>query len=184
MATDVIEESDHMAFCKKCGSEIKENMEFCTICGEKIGAGNKTKSTIKRGSDISNKVTGKVEGLQEDKQDINENRIMAILAYVIYLIPMYGARNSKFARYHACQGRLLFQEYFGLIVGCLVFLTIFSWLPADGILFKIVLILVIFEVGVIVISHVIGIIHACKGEMKPLPFSKGVLMPFLKWIFK
>lgn len=171
IATAIIEESDHMAFCKKCGNEIKDGIDFCTICGEKIGA------------DISNKVTGEVEGFQSDKQDINENRIMAILAYVIYLIPMYGAKNSKFARYHAYQGRLLFQEYFGLIIGCLVFYTFFSWLSVYGILFKIVMIVVIFEGGVLIISHIIGIIHACKGEMKPLPFLKGVLMPFLKWIF-
>lgn len=173
-----------MAFCKKCGNEIKEDMKFCTVCGEGIEGGDKAENTIKMGKSVSNKVMEEMERLQTDRKDINKNRIMAILAYVIYLIPMYGARNSKFARYHAYQGRLLFQAYFGLVIGCLMFLTFFSWLSVSGIIFKIIVIMVIFDGCLIVIAHIMGIIHACKGEMKPLPFLEGVLMPFLKWIFK
>lgn len=41
-------------------------------------------------------------------QDAQENKGMAVLAYLIFLIPLLAAKESKFARYHTNQGLVLF----------------------------------------------------------------------------
>ena len=45
-----------------------------------------------------------------DPNDINQNKIMAILAYfgILVVIPILAAKESKFARFHANQGLVLF----------------------------------------------------------------------------
>ena len=46
---------------------------------------------------------------QFDKADVEQNKVMAILAYfgILVLIPILAAKDSKFARFHANQGLLL-----------------------------------------------------------------------------
>ncbi|HPL93320.1 MAG TPA: hypothetical protein PLB38_03500 [bacterium] len=51
------------------------------------------------------------------KEDIEKNKVMAILAYIIWLIPYLGAKDSKFAMYHAKQGLVLFLASLALYVG-------------------------------------------------------------------
>lgn len=43
---------------------------------------------------------------QFDPRDIQNNKVMAILAYfgILVLIPIFAAKESKFARFHANQG--------------------------------------------------------------------------------
>ena len=42
-------------------------------------------------------------------EDIEQNKVMALLAYLglLFLVPMFAAPNSKFARYHTNQGLVL-----------------------------------------------------------------------------
>ena len=44
-----------------------------------------------------------------DKEDIQKNTFMAILAYfgILVLIPIFAAKDSKFARFHSNQGLIL-----------------------------------------------------------------------------
>ena len=55
-----------------------------------------------------------------DQQDINNNKVMAILAYfgILVLVPILGAKESKFARFHANQGLVL------CVCGCAVWLVV------------------------------------------------------------
>ncbi|MGI6730424.1 MAG: hypothetical protein ACOX5F_00790 [Anaerovoracaceae bacterium] len=46
-----------------------------------------------------------------DPQDIQENKIMAGLAYILFFLPLISCKESKFGRFHANQGLVL------LIVG-------------------------------------------------------------------
>ncbi len=46
--------------------------------------------------------------LQPDPEDVEKNKAMAILAYIIFFIPLLAAKESKFAMYHANQGLNLF----------------------------------------------------------------------------
>lgn len=95
--------------------------------------------------------------LQPDPVDVEKNKVMGILAYIIFFIPLLAAKESKFAMYHANQGLVLFLLGVAVsIVGSIIpFLGWFIILPI-GYLAWLVL-------------AIIGIINASKGEMKALP---------------
>lgn len=99
-----------------------------------------------------------------DKKDIEENSVMALLSYIwiLWLIPLLAAPKSKFARYHANQGLVLFilEMIIGVVFGSL------SWIPTIGIVFTILLSLC--ELLCLVLA-VIGIVNAVQGQAKELP---------------
>ncbi len=104
-----------------------------------------------------------------DPQDIEKNKIMAILAYLGFLviIPLFCAGESRFARFHVNQGLVLLIT--DIILGMIFALV--GWLPLIGWLIKIVrwLASVIFFVFM-----VIGILNAYRGKAKDLPFIGGI----------
>ncbi|MBO4422926.1 MAG: hypothetical protein J5879_05775 [Clostridia bacterium] len=85
-----------------------------------------------------------------EEQDITKNKAMAILAYfdILVLIPIFAAKDSKFARFHSNLGLILF---FADII-CMI-IPIIGWIALIAVL----------------VFHVIGIINAAKGEAKNLP---------------
>ena len=95
--------------------------------------------------------------LQPDPADVEKNKMMGILAYIIFFIPLLAAKESKFAMYHANQGLVLFLLGVVVsIVGSIIpFLGWFIILPIGSLL--------------VIVLAIIGIINASKGEMKPLP---------------
>lgn len=98
----------------------------------------------------------------EEKNDIEKNKAMAILAYIFFLIPLLAAKDSKFAMYHANQGLLIFLA--ALVINIVGFIVPFiGWF-------------VILPVGIIaVIGYMIlGIINAANGAFKPLPLIGGI----------
>ncbi len=97
---------------------------------------------------------------QNDSKDVQDNKVMAILAYIIFFIPLLVARNSPFAMYHANQGLTLFLV---AVAANLVF----SIIPFLGLLLPFVS-LAIFA------FMIIGIVNASKGERKPLPLMGNV----------
>jgi uncharacterized membrane protein len=90
-------------------------------------------------------------------KDAEDNKVMGILAYIIFFIPLLAAKDSKFAKYHANQGLLLFLA--GLIIN-----TVGTIIPIIGWF-------IIIPLGnlAVVILAILGIINAAKGEMKQLP---------------
>ena len=95
--------------------------------------------------------------LKADSKDFDENKLWAILAYILFFLPMIFAKDSKFANYHAKQGLVLFIA--GLLInvvgGIIPILGWFIILPLGNIL--------------VIILAIIGIINAAKAEMKQLP---------------
>lgn len=119
-----------------------------------------------------NKINEKVEEIKEevkevlvtpdttasfDQADINNNKIFAILAYfgILVLVPIFAAKDSKFAKFHANQGLLVFiAEIAGSVI---------SVIPVLGTLVSFVVSIACFALAII------GIINAAKGEAKELP---------------
>lgn len=99
-----------------------------------------------------------------DQNDITTNKVMAILAYLSWLviIPLFGAKDSKFARFHCNQGLVLaIAEVLAWVVfGILRRLPFIGWIfgLCEGLLS-----LVCF------IFTVLGIINAANGRAKELP---------------
>ncbi|MGE5416991.1 MAG: DUF4870 domain-containing protein [Acidobacteriota bacterium] len=92
-----------------------------------------------------------------DPADAEQNMVMGVLAYVLFLIPLLAAKESKFAMYHANQGLNLF--IFSIAVMILgTFIPLLGWF----------LILPIGSLACFVF-FILGIVNAVKKEMKPLP---------------
>ncbi|MBR3946765.1 MAG: zinc ribbon domain-containing protein [Bacteroidales bacterium] len=103
-------------------------------------------------------------------EDVQNNKVFAILAYfgILVLVPIFAAKESKFARFHANQGLVLcivevvwyLISYFislalihSLSFGFLALWTGISWLVNIGIL----------------VFAIIGIVNAAQGSTKPMP---------------
>ena len=99
-----------------------------------------------------------------DKKDIEENKAMACLAYIIAPVPYFVEDKSKWVRYHAIQGMNLFilTVLFALSVSIIssVFLFDFPILKA---------ILKALLYAFMIIYALIGIINVCNEEAKELP---------------
>ncbi len=97
-----------------------------------------------------------------DQEDVEKNKSFAILAYIIFLIPLLLARESKYAMYHANQGLILFLAA--------VILNVFSsFIPFIG-----KFLIIPFGYLALIILAVLGIVNASKGEMKALPIIGGI----------
>ncbi len=107
----------------------------------------------------------KEETKTEAKNDNNENLVMGILAYIglLVLVPIFAAKDSKFARFHANQGLILLI----IEVACSVVFGILGMIPYVGIIFSILG----GAVGVIcLILSIIGIVNVCKNKTEELPY--------------
>lgn len=95
---------------------------------------------------------------QADPKDVEKNKVMAVLAYVIFFLPfLTDAKDSPFAKFHANQGFLLFLfSVIGQIVGGIV--PIIGWF---------VIIPLVWLAAIIFL--ILGIINASSGQMKELP---------------
>jgi uncharacterized membrane protein len=99
-----------------------------------------------------------------DPEDARRNMAMAILAYLswLVLIPLFLAKNSKFARFHCNQGLILAI----LETICWVVLGILGGLPLLGWIFR----LINGVLGVVFLLYaILGIVNAVNGRAKELP---------------
>lgn len=112
--------------------------------------------------------------MEVNTKDAQDNKAMGILAYlgILVLVPIFAAKESPFARFHANQGLVLLiaEAAYGIAVAILsaIFLAISLrlWLVINTIL------------GILWIAFavwaILGIVNAAKGEMKPLPIIGGI----------
>ncbi len=93
---------------------------------------------------------------------MESNKLMAAISYIwiLFLVPLFAAKDDAFARYHANQGLVLF-----LVSIALGIIAIIPFIGA-----------IISAIGGIVtfVFMILGIINALKGEMKPLPLIGGI----------
>lgn len=101
------------------------------------------------------------------EEDIRENKAVALLSYIfiLFLVPLLACPNSKFARFHANQGLVLFlTELAGSIVfGIIRVMFRFIHLGIIGSLLAWV-----FNALMLVLI-IVGIINAAQGRARELP---------------
>ena len=136
-----------MAFCGKCGKEMDDGAKFCPSCG----ASATGKPAVQ---------AAQVVEIQADPNDAESNKGMAIIAYILFFVPLITGdhKKSPFVMFHTNQGLLLFLFSVGgsIISSILVIIII-------GILLWAV-------VGIAsLIFLILGIMNAVNGRMKPLP---------------
>ncbi len=92
-----------------------------------------------------------------DTQDIEQNKVYAILAYIgiLFLVPLLAAKDSPYAKFHTNQGLVLFL--FSIALGVIGPIPVLGWIAAVA--------------GSIIafVFMIIGIVNAAQGECKPLP---------------
>lgn len=189
-----------MAYCGKCGQQVDEGVKFCPACGTPMQVttahpgGRQTTQPIAPGTQPAGNPTGaktttdtlgnRLENLnntadmtdQFDKADVEQNKVMAILAYfgILVLVPILAAKESKFARFHSNQGLILCIAMFAWIIADAVLtavlrailwrgLGLWSIYSLCGTILNLVYIL-------FTVLAIIGIINAVNGRAKELPF--------------
>lgn len=103
-----------------------------------------------------------------DPKDIEQNKVMAILAYfgILVLVPLFGAKESKFARFHTNQGILLCIASLALWVVLQILASIL--LSISWRMLWLVSVLSLLWIVILVLA-IIGIINAANGKAKELP---------------
>ena len=111
-----------MKICKQCGAEVADNASFCAKCGAKMeatgnagGAGN----TENMGNAGANMNQGQYQQYYQapvdpydhtaefDQKDISDNKVFAMIAYLIgtmgIIIALLASHKSPYAMFHVRQ---------------------------------------------------------------------------------
>lgn len=180
-----------MAFCGKCGADMKDG-KFCPSCGAPAdGAGNAGGGSTQGFEDGLNKAAKGVEEkfnkfnntkdttADYDAADIQAHKATAWLAYIgpLFLIPLLAFKDSKYSRFHAIQGATMCA----LWVASWIVTVILSLIPIPmtghvfgagftyyGTPLWMSLIIWVIEIFVLVFA-IVGIINAATGKAKELP---------------
>lgn len=155
-----------MKKCSKCGAEIEDSAMKCPVCG--------ATQITDQGEDLGKKITesfGKFNDTKEttseyDSRDIENNKVFAILSYIgiLFVVGLIAAPKSKFARFHANQGLVLFitEIVLGIVSGIVSFIPVVSGIVSA-------------VVGIISLVYmVIGIYNSASGKAKELPVIGGI----------
>ena len=156
-----------MAFCNQCGAQLQDGATFCPACGAQQGVAPQAAPQAAPQEQPQQQPAGgsfmdQIQNTPDytatmDPADIEANKGLSILAYlgILFLVPLFAAPQSKFAKFHANQGLIL------CIIG--VVLMIFTWIPIIC-YFAYLLDLVLFA------YMIIGILNVVNGKAKELPF--------------
>ncbi len=140
-------------FCKNCGKELADVAKFCDGCGSPVVAEQQAPAVPEQPAPAAS------EG--------QENKVIFVLAYILFFLPLVACPNSKVGRFHANQGLLLLiTSVAGQIVVTILssILIAVSWR-----LLTITSLLGWAWAIVVLVLVVIGMVNAGKGEQKPLP---------------
>jgi uncharacterized membrane protein/ribosomal protein L40E len=171
-----------MAVCKTCGASLSEEVKFCPRCGSPMsaeengaasGGANRSSSFNKQTFDDMMNTEDVTANM--DPEDIQKNKVMAVLAYLgfLILIPIFTATDSRFARYHVGQAINLWAAE--VILSLIV--SIFKWIPVIGVIIRILS----WIVGIVIfVLAVLGLVNAVQGRAKALPLVGNIKNMFTK----
>lgn len=151
-----------MAFCTRCGSNLQEGSMVCPNCGAPVNQAQNQSFDF-------NQVTDMPDHTNEfDPADIQQNKILAVLGYIgiLFLVPLLAAPNSRFAKFHANQGLVLFLlEMVWNIVTQIIVAVLGVFIKNT---FFISAIFGLLSIALLVLAC-LGIYNAATGKAKELP---------------
>lgn len=104
----------------------------------------------------------------------SNDTLMGVLAYlgILCLIPLFAAKDSEFAQYHAKQGLTLFAFEIAAVVlmWIISFVAIMGGLGFLGLLS---IFIWIAQIGFLVLA-ILGIVNVVNGKKVPLPIIGGI----------
>ncbi len=189
-----------MSFCPKCGNQVEDGVAFCPACGANLTTSEANTTEQQTASqqpnyqenqntqnqnftNAFNNLNNTADSTAEcDPADIQNNKVMAVLSYfgILVLIPIFAAKNSKFARFHANQGLLLFIAEIALQIIQRILQAVFpyhwtsSYTYTRGIVYNILAFVIAVLMIVILVLTIIGIVNAVKGKAKELPIIGSI----------
>ena len=162
-----------MAFCGKCGTKLEDNVKFCPNCGastEMEPESGPATASAQPSFDKLTQTPDTTAGYTAD--EIQNGKLMGILAYlsILVLIPLFAAKDNRFARYHTNQGLVLFV----LEVIVSVIARVLWWILPYGFLWRTVNWIYSLCGLAFLVLAVIGIINVVNGRAKELPLIGGI----------
>ncbi len=165
-----------MAFCGNCGTKVEDGVKFCPGCGAAIVAQAQSNAAEQQNTQTPPPAQENTQqtyqqappnagtGTQAEPtdvthlfapEDIEKNKAMGILAYLLFFIPLLAAKDSPYAKFHANQGLILFLGY--IICSVLWIIPILGWIAAP--------------IGYLAITvlTVLGLLNSLGGKAKNLP---------------
>jgi uncharacterized membrane protein len=97
------------------------------------------------------------------ESDIQQNKGIAIVSYILFFIPLLMAKESPYAQFHAKQG-------FNLFLLAVVVNIVLGIIPIIG-----WLLLPLANIGVLALA-IIGILNVVNGQLKRLPFIGEIVI--------
>jgi uncharacterized membrane protein len=99
--------------------------------------------------------------------DIDDGKTMAILAYIIFLVPLFAARDKKFAMYHTEQAIVLWIAFIAIYIVMTILTIIVNQISST--LGCVISILGILPWLAYVVLWIMGLLNAIGGKVKELP---------------
>lgn len=163
-----------MPYCSKCGVEVSADAKFCEACGASLTAESKSVSFDSVKEKIENFNNTADTTNEYDSADINNNKIMAVIAYIgiLFLVPLLAAKESKFARFHTNQAIVLLiaEIAVGFVLG-----VVSAILLAISPVLTILSSLLSAAVSIVsIVFTIIGIVNAATGKAKELPLIGSI----------
>lgn len=161
-----------MAFCGKCGNELKDGEKFCSSCGAPVDQASSSTTAANAAFENAKKqaetiFVTKDTANEYDKSEIEANKIICMLAYIpiLFFLPLVLCpKNSKYARFHANQGLLLL--ILSVVINIVGILLLF--IPVLGLVLMPLLELVILG------AIAYGIVFTVLGQVRELPIIGGI----------
>lgn len=146
-----------MLICKQCNAQVEDGLTHCSSCGAPLEVPAEQASPAQQ--DISAKLTelNNTADTTSDysPEDIENNKVMAVLAYIIFLIPLFAAKDSPYAKFHTNQGLVLFIG--AILSSVIAAIPIIGWIISP------------LAALAITVLAIIGIVNALGGKAKELP---------------
>ncbi len=169
-----------MPFCENCGAQLPEGTKFCGGCGQQTGSAQQQESQ----STAQKQAEAGFESLRQiatntkdhtssfDSADIEKNKTMGGLAYILFFLPLLACPESKYARFHANQGLIfLLLSIVGRIINSILYSLILAISWRLFFITTVVSIVIWLAVGAV---GVIGLINGFTGKAKELPIIGGI----------
>ncbi|NLL63805.1 MAG: zinc-ribbon domain-containing protein [Ruminococcaceae bacterium] len=160
---------------EKTKSEAKTETETKTEANVNTDSGTdekkKTEDRFKEAEDKFKEVMDTPDTTADySEEDIANNKVMAILAYIgiLVLVPIFGAKNSPFAQFHASQGvNLIIAEFVSGLA-----LRLIYYIVPSGLCLIVSLLQSLVGIAVLALT-IYGIYNAVSGKAKELPLIGG-----------
>ncbi|MBQ7718534.1 MAG: zinc-ribbon domain-containing protein [Clostridia bacterium] len=160
-----------MKNCPNCNTQLDDNAVFCAACGAQLGAPQQPTQGFVNPQPYAPAYDPYDHTAEFDTKDISENKVFAMLVYLLgtigVIIALLASNTSPYARFHVRQGlKFTVVEILTVIVSLVLCWTII--VPIAGAIF----------LGVLEVIKIICFFQICSGKAKEPAIIKG--LKFLK----